>query len=142
MISEAKSAYERAAYTFLSKDKIHIKLALALVLEEEGNIDEARSTYTSVLQSSNERIHKATNRLTSSFLAPTHIEAITDYIHFERRQNTDTFESLIAQYISSAYLDESARVYLTIQYIKCLQQVHTKLEAACILIIKHLPFFL
>ncbi|CEJ00109.1 hypothetical protein RMCBS344292_14175 [Rhizopus microsporus] len=105
LISEAKSAYERAAYTFLPKDKIHIKLALALVLEEEGNIDEARSTYTSILQST-----------------PTHIEAITDYIHFERRQNTDTFESLISQYISSAYLDESARIYLTIQYIKYLQQ--------------------
>ncbi|EIE80182.1 hypothetical protein RO3G_04887 [Rhizopus delemar RA 99-880] len=106
LVAEAQSAYTRAAYTFLKSDKIHVKLALALVLEQEEKIDEARSTYTSILTT-----------------MPSHIESITHYIYFERRQNVDSFENIIQQYINSDYFDLPARVLFTIQYIKHLQQV-------------------
>lgn len=52
LLTDAKHAYERAAYTFVHRDRCTIKISLALIQEEEGNIDEARKTFTTVLDSS------------------------------------------------------------------------------------------
>lgn len=104
-ISEARDAYERASFIFLPKDRTHIKIALALTLEEEGRYDEARKTYTSILES-----------------MPTHLETIQNYIHFERRTNPDAYEKLVNTYINSTQLSKVATAYFTIQYTRYLQQ--------------------
>lgn len=54
---------------------------------------------------------------------PTHIETILNLIHFERRQDPTVFETIINTYINSNQLGESAKAFLTIQYIRFLQQV-------------------
>lgn len=54
LLDEAKSAYERAAYKFSPGDRRTAKIALALIQEEESNIEEARSVYTTILESSKE----------------------------------------------------------------------------------------
>lgn len=51
-LEEAKHAYERAAFTFLPPNRPSVKIALALILEEQGNIDEARKMYTTLLEAS------------------------------------------------------------------------------------------
>ncbi|CAO3675897.1 unnamed protein product [Rhizopus stolonifer] len=111
-IAEAQSAYTKAAYTFLHGEKFHVKLALALILEEEEKIDEARSTYTSILKT-----------------LPSHFESIINYIHFERRQNPDSFENIINQYINSEHFDQSTKAHFTVLYIKHLQQSGQKEKA-------------
>lgn len=54
---------------------------------------------------------------------PTHIETILNLIHFERRQDPTVFENIVNTYINSNQLGESAKAFLTIQYIRFLQQV-------------------
>jgi pre-mRNA-processing factor 39 len=51
-LEEAKHAYERAAFTFLPSNRPNVKIALALILEEQGKIDEARKVFTALLESS------------------------------------------------------------------------------------------
>ena len=51
-MEEAKHAYERAAFTFLPSNRPSVKIALALILEEQGKMDEARKVFTTVLESS------------------------------------------------------------------------------------------
>ncbi|KAI8078008.1 uncharacterized protein B0P05DRAFT_579583 [Gilbertella persicaria] len=69
---------ERAAYTFLSCEHTIVKIALALVLEKQGKADDARQIYSTLLES-----------------MPTHIEVILNYLHFECRQNPNSFHSLV-----------------------------------------------
>jgi pre-mRNA-processing factor 39 len=52
MVTDARKAYERAAYLFLPRERTSIRIALGLVLEEEGQIEEARKIYTTVLETS------------------------------------------------------------------------------------------
>jgi pre-mRNA-processing factor 39 len=52
LLEQAKAAYERAANSFLPKDRCGPKIALALLLEEEGDIQKSRETYQTILQSS------------------------------------------------------------------------------------------
>ncbi|KAI9253174.1 hypothetical protein BY458DRAFT_443358 [Sporodiniella umbellata] len=106
LIEEAQDAYSRAVYTFLRSDKIHIKLALALILEEEERMDDAKSIYTSILE-----------------ISPSHIETAVRYFHFERRQNPDQLENIISQYIKSEHFDQLAKTHFLAQYIKHLRQV-------------------
>ncbi|KAI8636817.1 hypothetical protein BD408DRAFT_454442 [Parasitella parasitica] len=104
-LEDAKHAYERAAFTFLPADRPSIKIALALVLEELGDIDQAREAFTKVLEAT-----------------PNHIETILNYIHFEKRQDPSSFDSLVNTYIQSNQLDENAKAFFTVQRIKHLQQ--------------------
>ncbi|KAI9356608.1 hypothetical protein BD770DRAFT_322984 [Pilaira anomala] len=108
-LSDAKYAYERAAFKFLPRDLCNAKIALALIQEEEGNVEEARKTYTTILES-----------------MPTHIETILNLLHFERRQDPTVFENSINTYINSNQLAESAKAFLTIQYIRFMQQVSNR----------------
>lgn len=57
---------------------------------------------------------------------PTHIETILNLLHFERRQDPTVFENSINTYINSNQLAESAKAFLTIQYIRFMQQVSNR----------------
>jgi pre-mRNA-processing factor 39 len=52
LLDEAKSAYERAANTFLPKEKCSARIALALILEEKEDIEQSREAYQTILHSS------------------------------------------------------------------------------------------
>ncbi|KAI9005438.1 hypothetical protein CLU79DRAFT_595778 [Phycomyces nitens] len=69
-LQDARLAYERAVYTFLAGDKFKIKIALAFLLEEQGNIEDARKIYSTTLEK-----------------YPNHTESIINYARFEDRQN-------------------------------------------------------
>ncbi|CEP08659.1 hypothetical protein [Parasitella parasitica] len=49
-LEDARHAYERAAFTFLPANRPSAKIALALILEESGAIDQARGTFTTLLE--------------------------------------------------------------------------------------------
>ncbi|KAL0075760.1 hypothetical protein J3Q64DRAFT_1773928 [Phycomyces blakesleeanus] len=104
-LEEAKIAYERAVYTFLASDKFKIKIALACLLEEEDNIEEARKIYSTTLEK-----------------YPNQTETILNYIYFEGRQNSQQFEPLIKKYIDSATLDNSSKSYFIVQLARHYQQ--------------------
>ncbi|KAI7866569.1 uncharacterized protein EV154DRAFT_432674 [Mucor mucedo] len=106
LLADARHAYERAAFKFLPQDRCNAKIALALILEEEGSFEEAKKIYTNILGST-----------------PNHVETILNYLHFERRQDPSAFENSIKTFISSNQMDESAKVFFTIQFIRFLQQV-------------------
>lgn len=53
LLEDAKNAYTRAATTFLPHNNTRVTIALALIQEEEGDIDGARQTYTSLLEKGN-----------------------------------------------------------------------------------------
>lgn len=55
------------------------------------------------------------------------METILNYLHFERRQDPLIFENSINTFINSNQLDESAKAFFTIQYIRFLQQVSKKI---------------
>ncbi|KAI7898950.1 uncharacterized protein BX663DRAFT_441902 [Cokeromyces recurvatus] len=105
LLEQAKHAYERASYIFLPRTCCTVKISLALILEEEGRIEEARKVFNGVLES-----------------MPTHVETILNYVHFERRQNPSAFESIIHTYIHSEQLNEASKAFFTVQYAKYLQQ--------------------
>ncbi|KAI8875489.1 hypothetical protein K501DRAFT_289347 [Backusella circina FSU 941] len=107
LITDARKAYERASYTFLPRERTSIKIALGLVLEEEGQIEEARKIYTTVLDTT-----------------PTHVETILNYLHFERRQNPSAFKDLCATYTQAAHLTKSATAFFTVQLTRFLQLVN------------------
>ncbi|KAI9467961.1 MAG: hypothetical protein EXX96DRAFT_597540 [Benjaminiella poitrasii] len=107
LLEEAKHAYEKASRVFLSPASYTVKIALALIQEEQGLIEEARKTFTNILESK-----------------PTHVESILNYIHFERRQNPSSFEGIINTYIHSTELNEASKAFFTVQYARYLQNVN------------------
>lgn len=124
-MADARHAYERAAFKFLPQDRCNAKIALALILEEEGSFEEAKKIYTNILGSSKFYIYfkDKVHILKHVILAPNHVETILNYLHFERRQDPSAFENSIKTFISSNQMDESAKVFFTIQFIRFLQQV-------------------
>ena len=68
------------------------------------------------------------DKLTLFPVVPNHVETILNYIHFEKRQDSSSFDYLINTYIQSNQLDESAKAFFTIQRIRHLQQVNLNLH--------------
>lgn len=73
------------------------------------------------------------DKLTLFPLVPNHVETILNYIHFEKRQDSSSFDYLINTYIQSNQLDESAKAFFTIQRIRHLQQVNLNLHMQLLL---------
>ncbi|KAI8982079.1 hypothetical protein BDF20DRAFT_818686 [Mycotypha africana] len=111
MTVEARHAYERAAYTFLPKEKPTVKILLAQILEEEGQIDDARKIYRTILEAS-----------------PSNVEAILNYIHFERRQDPSSYEGYLNSYTQYNQINDAAKAFFTVEHAKYMQQVSRKYE--------------
>lgn len=68
------------------------------------------------------------DKLTLFPVVPNHVETILNYIHFEKRQDSSSFDYLINTYVQSNQLDESAKAFFTVQRIRHLQQVNLNLH--------------
>ncbi|KAI8915215.1 putative mRNA splicing protein [Powellomyces hirtus] len=93
----ARNVYIRATSIFIPATRPSMRLSYAAFEEEDGRIEEARAIYTSVLQQ-----------------VPGHLESITKFAHFERRQaGVEKALGVISDALTTAPNDES-KAYLEV----------------------------
>ncbi|KAG9286505.1 hypothetical protein G9A89_014671 [Geosiphon pyriformis] len=107
-IDDVRNIYQRATAVFIPINRPSIHLAFACFEEEQGHIDEARTTYKRVLEN-----------------LPGHVETISKYAHFERRQHIHDHSitlKIIREAIKSDGLisDSKAKAFLSVQLAKIL----------------------
>ncbi|CAG8498727.1 16173_t:CDS:10 [Acaulospora morrowiae] len=105
-ISDARSIYERAINVFIPMSRPNIRTSYACFEEQQGNIEDARLIYKTILNS-----------------MPGHVETIVKYAHFERRRqpsNLDFPIEIITSAQQNPELDDKSKAFLSVQHAKIL----------------------
>ncbi|RUS25613.1 hypothetical protein BC938DRAFT_471896 [Jimgerdemannia flammicorona] len=110
---DALGVFARATSVFIPANRPSIRLAYALLQEEQGQIEEARTLYKNLLEA-----------------VPGHVETLVKYAHFERRQNSGDVTEIFASNIVSPLLDERTKAFLTVQYANYLWHNQLSVEKA------------
>ncbi|CAI2186839.1 8955_t:CDS:10 [Funneliformis geosporum] len=111
--SDARNIYIRATSVFIP---ISIRLSYVCLEEQQGNIEEVRNLYKSIMESS-----------------PGHVETIMKYTHFERRRNPDDLPkaiNILTSALESDTLDEKSKPYIIVQYAKMIWHHKKSVEDA------------
>ncbi|KAG0304275.1 hypothetical protein BGZ98_005732 [Dissophora globulifera] len=114
-LDNLKEIYSRAVLQ-MPPSNPSLRLTLALVYEEQGQVEDARRQYQAILEQ-----------------LPGHIETIVRYANFERRTSPDDLEAAEFVYQSQLGLeavDEITQTSIVTLYAKFLWQVKKDVEAA------------
>ncbi|KAJ3290745.1 hypothetical protein HK104_006551 [Borealophlyctis nickersoniae] len=95
-----RSVFQRAHEIFIPLTRPAVRFAFATYEEGEGQIDVARQLYQRLLEA-----------------VPGHVEAVTKYVHFERRQGSGAGPDIFATQIAAAP-DDASKAFLEVQRIK------------------------
>ncbi|CAG8482729.1 5968_t:CDS:10 [Acaulospora colombiana] len=115
-ITDARSIYNRAISVYIPMSCPNIRSSYACFEEQQGNIEEARTIYKTVLES-----------------MPGHVETIVKYAHFERRRHLGDLEAaidIITSPLQNPELDDKSKAFLAVQHAKILWHNKGSVEEA------------
>ncbi|KAI8820429.1 mRNA splicing protein [Fimicolochytrium jonesii] len=108
-----RNVFIRATSIFVPAGRPTVRLSYAAFEEEQGHIDEARAIYQTLLQN-----------------VPGHLETLTKYAHFERRQSgPDRALEILSEAVESV-TSEDAKAYLEVQRVRVRYNVNQNAEEA------------